>query len=120
MTARTTTCKIGDVNAYTIAHNIRENGQSPVAGFSPRSLLLCLREFVVERGEKCGLKLPAEIVRLHLRGKLILRGAALDRIGSALHQGIELCSKCLNIRAGFGLAASGNCLFEIEAEHAVK
>src|SRR5882672_329813 len=29
MTARTTKCKIGDVNADTIAHNIRENVQSP-------------------------------------------------------------------------------------------
>src|SRR3989442_10537818 len=29
MTARTTKCKIGDVNADSIAHNIRENGQSP-------------------------------------------------------------------------------------------
>src|SRR6267142_2054909 len=32
MTARTTKCKIGDVNADSIAHNIRENGQSPGGG----------------------------------------------------------------------------------------
>src|SRR6267142_2581610 len=35
MTARTTKCKIGDVNADSLAHSIRKNVQSPAGRLKP-------------------------------------------------------------------------------------
>src|SRR6266404_9038395 len=52
MTTRTTKCKIGDANADTIAHNLRKNGQSPVAGFSPRGPAKAGPYTSIEKGVK--------------------------------------------------------------------